>query len=610
MHMLLLRRSLLLAGLLGIALPAASHDGDRERARPARALHAIGGGYDKALETYALDVARQTRGPAVHMVMVPAAFADDPVLPEDPIILAEDVAALQAACDKVLDRAAHPGGCHVSSVPLFVAADAHAPAIVSALRAPAVDGIFFTGGDQGYAMRILAGSPAEAALSEAADRGVVFGGTSAGAAIQSRVMNAGYTDAGDSTNALEKGSIDLWYGRPSGHRGLRFGSRQVVIDEHTHSRGRLGRMINASAQTADVLGQGGLLGLGLDYDTGVSIVGDRWLTGVGGVSSGLVVDLVTARARHAWVGPRAALSARRVVTHVLPPARGLAFDLSSRTPWLGGRPVRFDGLPREPLRLRAAPGATLMLSGDVADDLDGPVIREFVRRASRQRLGKLVIVAAAWSDLAETQALATQYQQAIVRAGWAGSTSVHLHGQTALDPARARDATAVLVIGRDQSRMGSVVADPAFTAWLRLAARHAEVVMLERAMAAAAGPHYHAVGEGDSADDAIAAFTVAGTRVQRGLGLVQGAAVEPRLQVDRRWGRLYGLGLQHRHTPALGISELTALVLEGQRAAVLGRQPVVAVDSRGATHFAGSNGAFGALNVLVDVYQPGESVGD
>ena len=606
MPMSLARRALLLACVAAFALPAASHD----RSPAARALYAIGGGYEKALEAYSVEVIRRTRGPVVRMVMVPAAFADDPVLPEDPAILAEDVTALQAACDKVIDRITHPGGCQVGSVPLYVAADAHAPAIVAVLRDPAVNGIFFTGGDQGYAMRILAGTPAEDAMAAAAAQGAVFGGTSAGAAIQSWVMNAGYTDAGDSTTALEKHAIDLWYGRPPGHRGLRFGSRHVVIDEHIHSRGRLGRMINASAQTADTLGHGGLLGVGLDYDTGIGLSGDRWLGNMGGVSSGIVVDLRTARATHAWIGPREALSARRVLTHVLAPARGLAFDIATRTPWVGGRPVPFEGRRHGAMQLRAPPGATLMLSGDVIDDLDGPVLREFVRRASRHRLGKLVIIAAAWADASDALAVAQSYQQALVRAGWAGSTSLHLHGQGVLDPARARDATAVLVIGRDQSRLAPVLADRAFTAWLGLAVQHAEVVMFERAMAAAAGPHFDAIGEGDSADDAIAAFSMTGNVVRPGLGLIQGAAFETRLQVDRRWGRLYGMGLLRPDTPVVGISESTALVIEGHRATVVGRQPAVAVDSRLATHFAGSNGAFGALNVLVDVFQPGERLGE
>ncbi|MET0351522.1 MAG: hypothetical protein ABW067_17140, partial [Rhizobacter sp.] len=370
-------RSLFLAGLLALCATfgAIAHEG------PARRLYPVGGGYEEALKGYSVEVSRTARGPSVRMVMVPAAFADDPVLPEDPVILAEDVEALRLACEAVIDRIRFPSGCDVTSVPLYVAADAYDTAILARLADPTLHGIFFTGGDQGYAARILAGTPAEATMATAAERGVVVGGTSAGAAIQSYVMNAGYTEAGDSTNALQKGSIDLWFGRPPGHRGLVFGSRRLVIDEHLHSRGRLGRMVNAAAQTADAFGNGGLLGLGFDYDTGSVITEDRWISSVQGVSSGVVVDLRTAGARHAWVGPNAALSVRRVLTHVLPPGPRVAFDLVRREPWWRGRPVPYDA-PRDTPDLRSAHDATLMLGGDVSQDLGGPVIREFVRQAS------------------------------------------------------------------------------------------------------------------------------------------------------------------------------------------------------------------------------------
>ena len=596
-------RSLFAALLL--ALCATS--GAIARDGPVRRLYPVGGGYEEALKGYSVEVARTARGPSVRMVMVPAAFADDPVLPEDPIILAEDVEALRLACEAVIDRIAFPSGCDVTSVPLYVAADAYAPAILARLADPTVHGVFFTGGDQAYAARILAGTPAEATMATAAERGVVFGGTSAGAAIQSLAMNAGYTDAGDSTNALQKGSIDLWLGRPPQHRGLVFGSRQVVIDEHLHSRGRLGRMVNAAAQTADAFGHGGLLGLGFDYDTGAVITGDRWISSIQGVSSGIVVDLRTARARHAWVGPNAALSARRVLTHVLPPGRQVAFDLARREPWWRGLPVPYDE-PRGPLALRSGYEATLMLGGDVSEDLGGPVIREFVRQASKQRLGKIVVVAAAYASPVDAQAAADLYARALVAAGWSGATSIHLHGQTRLDPARAKDASGVLLLGGDQSLMGGVLADRALTDWVRTAARSANVLMFERAMAAAAGEHFDAIAEGDTADDAIAAFQSGNAAVRPGLGLLRGAAFEPRLQIDKRWGRLYGVAARRQHTPVYGISESSALVVRGDQARVVGTQPVVVLDGRNATFFGGSNGALGALNVLIDIFEPGETL--
>lgn len=573
---------------------------------PKRHFYPVGGGYETALQGYVKEVMKHARGAGLHMVMVPAAFADDPVLPEDPGILADDVASLQQACEAVLDKRRFPAGCLVDSVPLYVAADASNPDVLAGLSRPTLDGVFFTGGDQGYAMKILAQSPAEVAMNVAAERGVVFGGTSAGAAIESYVMNAGYTDAGDSTTGLQKASIDLWFGKHSPLRGLRFGSRQVVIDEHVYSRGRLGRMLNASAQTVDALGDGGLLGLGFDYDTGAALGHDRWLSGVSGVSSGVVVDFQTAGARHAWVGPRAALSVRHVLTHLLPPSKAVSFDLADRVPVLSGMRLLWsrDGLQAS--RLRSSSRATLVLAGDVSQDLEGPVIREVVRQASRKQ-GALVVVATAYAAPVDAQADASAYTQALVKAGWRGATRILVQGQSALSSAQLKGASAVVFLGGDQSLLPTALADEGLRQFVSAATRDADVVMFDHAMTAAAGEHYDAIAEGDSEDDAIAAFQSGNAVIQRGLGVVGGAAFEPRLQLDKRWGRLYGIGAKRKHTKVYGLSESTAIVLRGEQARVIGPNPVVGLDARRATFITGDNGALGAFNVLLDVYENGEA---
>jgi cyanophycinase-like exopeptidase len=578
---------------------------------PQRHLYPVGGGYETALRGFALEALKHARGPAVNLTLVPAAFADDPVLPEDPGILADDVLSLQAACDAVVNKVAFPSGCVVNSVPLYVAGDAYNPGILAVLSNPTLDGVFFTGGDQGYAMKILAQTPAESAMAVAAERGVIFGGTSAGAAIESLGMNAGYTDAGDSTNALQKASIDLWLGRPASSRGLSFGSRQVIIDEHVYSRGRLGRMINAAAQTADVLGHGGLLSLGFDYDTGGAITNDRWLSGISGVSSAVIVDLQTAHAKHRWIGPQAALSARHVLAHLVPPHAAVGFDLVHRTPVVSGRPLAWRGDALPGLTLQSEYPATLILGGDVSQDLGGPVIRELVRLASsRQRLGQFIVVAAGYATLADAQAEANTYTQALLAAGWRGSTRTFLHGQSPLDSRQLKDVSGVLFLGGDQSLLGGAVADPLLRAFVGNALHEAQVVMLDHAMAAAAGDHFDAIGEDDSADSAIAAFLSRNAVVKPGLGLVHGASFEPRLQVDMRWGRLFGVGARRPQSGVYGISESSAIVLHGRQAKVLGLNPVVSLDARQATFMTGDNGTLGAFNVLLDVHEPQEDLND
>ena len=54
--------------------------------------------------------------------------------------------------------------------------------------------MYVLGGDQTVAMQVVAGTPVEAAMAAAYARGAVFGGNSAGDAVQSRNMINGYTE--------------------------------------------------------------------------------------------------------------------------------------------------------------------------------------------------------------------------------------------------------------------------------------------------------------------------------------------------------------------------------------------------------------------------------
>jgi cyanophycinase-like exopeptidase len=600
---------------LSVVLALASFAaGSHEGATTAR-LYPIGGAYDTALTGFAIEAIRKAQGPSVDIVMLPAAFADDPVLPEDPGILADDVLALQAACDAALAsssiKAAFPLGCKVSSAPLYRAVDAQNPSVVAALRVASLDGIFFTGGDQGYAMRILAGSLAEGALTELARRGALIGGTSAGAAIESLAMNAGYTDAGDSTTGLLKGAIDLWLGRPAGQRGLVFGSTRLVIDEHVYSRGRLGRMLNASAQTADAFGDGGLLGLGFDYDTGAPILADRWLGPVSGASGGVIVDFRTSRAQHRWVGADQALSARRVLTHLMPPSKALGFDLARRTPLLAGMPITWHpdsslGLPRP----QSAHKAAVVLGGGVLDDDRHAVLTQFVKlAAAAKRPGPIAIVASAYATLDEARDAANAYATALSAAGWTAGTRLIVQGEGSMAVGSLTGTAAVLFVGGNQALLPKALADEALRKAVWQALTQAPAVMFDDAMAAAAGEHYDAIAVGDAVeDDAIAAFMAGNAVLRAGLGVVH-EAFESRLQTDRRWGRLYGIAAQRRQTPVYGISESSGIVLQGGRARAIGPNPVVVLDGRRA-HFAkGDNGSLAAFNVLLDVYQSGEAIG-
>src|SRR5262249_881833 len=141
-------------------------------------------------------------------------------------------------------------------------------------------------------------TPAEAALADAYARGVVLGGTSAGDNLESATMLAGFNHGYDTSTALQKAAPLIWWPGGSHHEhGLSFGSKTAVFDAHFYERGRLPRLLNVIAQTADRFGAAGLLGLGFDYGTGARVENDQTLTGVFGASSSLAaIDLRTAGA--------------------------------------------------------------------------------------------------------------------------------------------------------------------------------------------------------------------------------------------------------------------------------------------------------------------------
>ena len=132
-------------------------------------------------------------------------------------------------------------------------------------------GVFFTGGCQLRICTILGGTPVEKLLKERHRKGLVVGGTSAGAAMMSDMMIA----RGDSQTHPSVGIVELGY-------GLGF-INDAVIDQHFAQRGRLGRLLSAVAQHPRHVG------IGIDEDTAL-IVQNR-VAEVIGRGSVTIVDM-------------------------------------------------------------------------------------------------------------------------------------------------------------------------------------------------------------------------------------------------------------------------------------------------------------------------------
>jgi cyanophycinase len=125
-------------------------------------------------------------------------------------------------------------------------------------------GIFFPGGDQSRLATYVVGTPVHAKLSEIHRRGVVIGGTSAGAAIMSEVMITGEqrssSDANEKFTRIRANDVVTAAGL-----GL---VTNAIIDQHFIARKRHNRLISV------VLEHPAMLGVGIDENTAIVVASD------------------------------------------------------------------------------------------------------------------------------------------------------------------------------------------------------------------------------------------------------------------------------------------------------------------------------------------------
>lgn len=158
----------------------------------------------------------------------------------------------------------------------------HDPALIGKVRAS--NAVFFSGGAQGFIVDTLqpGGRRTEMldAIWEVYRRGGVVAGTSAGAAIMSRVMFR------DALNVMEVMRGTLREGQEI-DRGLGFVGDELFVDQHFLKRGRIGRMLPL------MMAKGYRFGLGVEENSAAVVRGDR-IDVIGGRGA-LLVDLRDAR---------------------------------------------------------------------------------------------------------------------------------------------------------------------------------------------------------------------------------------------------------------------------------------------------------------------------
>jgi cyanophycinase len=164
-------------------------------------------------------------------------------------------------------------------------------------------GVYFTGGDQVRVTRVIVGTPVQQKLLQLYRDGAVIGGTSAGAAIMSKVMITGEELINKDTNnifvAIQKGNVETV-------EGLGF-LDDVIIDQHFVKRKRLNRLISV------VLEHPGLPGIGIDESTALIVMPDRSYEVMG---EGTIVVLDARVAKEIHADPRGNLAARNILMHV------------------------------------------------------------------------------------------------------------------------------------------------------------------------------------------------------------------------------------------------------------------------------------------------------
>jgi cyanophycinase len=123
--------------------------------------------------------------------------------------------------------------------------------------------IYITGGDQNRFMEVVAGTAIEKAIHDAFNNGALIAGTSAGAAVMSRVMITGnelkHPEYTSTFKNIEPFNIETKPGL-----GL---INDVIIDQHFVRRSRHNRLISAVIEFPDHVG------IGIDESTAILVTG-------------------------------------------------------------------------------------------------------------------------------------------------------------------------------------------------------------------------------------------------------------------------------------------------------------------------------------------------
>jgi len=182
-------------------------------------------------------------------------------------------------------------------------------------------GVYFTGGDQARVTRALVGTPVHRRLLELYAGGTVMGGTSAGAALMSKVMITG-------DERFSKDTVNLFRSIRKDYvetvEGIGF-LTDLIIDQHFVKRKRHNRLISV------VLEHPELVGVGIDEATAIIVRPNGFFDVIG---AGNVMIYDATHATEIRSDAHGNLAAQGLTLHLL--AAGDSYDRTSHTVHTGG----------------------------------------------------------------------------------------------------------------------------------------------------------------------------------------------------------------------------------------------------------------------------------
>ncbi len=556
----------------------------------------IGAGYTdtySAMGKYAVDNAR---GDVVHILVLATPYSTnaDHISEGERTQNLKDAEERRIQTEGACQRNIPEGStltCKVELLPIFTQEDAKDPANL-AYFTDDVSMIFILGGDQETGIGAIIHTPVEDRINELHDMGTIIAGTSAGAAMQSKVMIADLSTGYGVDDGLFAGAAEIWNSEDK--RGFSFAIQNAVVDQHFFQRARIGRLLNVIAQP-DIPN----IGVGVDAYTGV-VSNNEVLSDVFGLYAVAIFDAETYHAadavKYVTIDPNRPpiMSFRNIVYHLLAPG-DVTYDLNTHTSSLANPSPTLER-SFDSLTLPAGAGP-LILSGDLIDNLeDSAVLNEFKAIAGEN----IFIIATGYPSGRSAETAIKKYTEALGM----DVQSVYVEDQPVEIP---EGTSAVLVIGKNQSKVKPEALAALKDFWLA-----GNPVMADNAAMPMFGAFYapHEPTPDDSELEELAtqkSFWQGRTKIAEGLGWLN-ITLEPQIIADKRFGRLTSLAYNHPELLAFGINKDTAILFTAEGAKTIGDNGIFVFDFRKATLQLGTNDGFTVANAMLDVFVPGDLI--